>query len=651
MAGSPDSNLNKIDFLDPAIDLDAAYEQAVKEVPGLEKYGKTAFLDFVDEYRKAIPAVDEYKEHMQGIFDDLKQSNPTLFENAELQIGDIKSPKRALEKIVGDYGGDASKIGDLVRGRIVADTPEQIQTIREYISEHSDEIGIEKMKDRFAKPSDTGFRDINAKIGLADGVSAEFRVEHRDVMEAADHTHKPYERVQEIERQAEIEGRLMTADERAERQQILDNVRDIHGEPARAAGLDELLNEEGRARMAEHEAERLTPRNITPDASLDAARASAGLNAPDNMRPAASLTDNFASVAAEGVQEASRLARLARFGANAPVVGPAVGVGAAALTGFAHSGQRDYAEKLRNQNVLSDEAYEAYLELNSETETMLHADIGLSTVDPTGLSVVVTAGVEMRARGAFKDWADEHAPHLSEEQFQSLVMSMLPDNSARNEMIMEAVNYLPDSKEGQPEFMHDIIDAKNAYMETRAELARTPIGPGPRHGQLSDEVARMRQGLAQDMENMMSHPESIDAILDAVPVKDRMEYVRRLAASEDNLEQFSENHSQIAEYVQAHEDSLTGWFLKEDDILQENPDILNAYIKERSGISTETVDIADSQPSPDLGDFSGPDATYAGDPHLAAETAEAGISVNPALLPSEQIAAASNTFRPEIPQL
>lgn len=357
MAGSPDSVLNNIDFLDPNLDIDAAYDQAIKEVSGLEQHGKQAFVDFVDEYRKAIPAVDEYREHMQGVFDDLKQSNPTLFDSAELQIGDIKSPKRALEKIVGDYNGDASKIGDLVRGRIVADTPEQIQTIREYIAEHSNEIGIEKMKDRFAKPSDTGFRDINAKIGLSDGVSAEFRVEHRDVMEAADHTHKPYERVQEIERKADIEGRPMTADERLERQQILDDVRDIHGEPARTAGLDELLNEEGRARMAQHEAERLTPRNITPDASLDAARAPAGLDAP-HMRSAASLADNFAGVAAEGVQEASRLARVARLCANAPVVGPAVGVGAAALTGFAHSGQRDYAEELRDQGILSDEAYD-----------------------------------------------------------------------------------------------------------------------------------------------------------------------------------------------------------------------------------------------------------------------------------------------------
>lgn len=124
MAGSLDSVLNNTDFLDSNLDIDAAYEQAIKEVAGLEQHGRQVFVDFVDEYRKAILAVDEYREHMQGVFDDLKQSNPSLFDSVELQIGDIKSPKRALEKIVGSYNGDVSKIGDLVHGRIVASVPD-----------------------------------------------------------------------------------------------------------------------------------------------------------------------------------------------------------------------------------------------------------------------------------------------------------------------------------------------------------------------------------------------------------------------------------------------------------------------------------------------------------------------------------------------
>lgn len=387
--------------------------------------------------------------------------------------------------------------------------------------------------------------------------------------------------------------------------------------------------------------------------SLDAAKATTDLDVSEHMRPTANLSDNFARVAGDGLQEASKLAQAARLGANAPVIGPAVGVGAAALTGLAHSGQRDHAEELRNEGVLSEEAYEAYVELNSDTENMLHTDTGLSTVDPTGLSVVVTAGVEIQARGAFKDWADEYAPHLSEDQFQSLSMSMFPDSSARNEMIMESVDHLPTSIEGQPEYLHEIINDRNSYMEAKTELSRTPVGPGPRHSQLSDAVEQMEQDLVHNMESLMSHPEGVDAVLDAVPVEDRMEYVRSLAASEGDFEQFSENHPEIAQYTQAYESSLTGWFLEEDDVLRENPDLLNDYIKERSGISTEPAEIPDSQPSSEFEDldFSGPDATFTGDTDLAAEAAEAGISVNPELIAPEQVAATSNAIRPQIPQL
>jgi hypothetical protein len=137
-------------------------------------------------------------------------------------------------------------------------TPEQVEGLRNYLAENGERLGIVKLKDQFAEPTNTGFRALNTQMRLPNGHVAELRVEHEGVERAAKLTHKPYERVQEIERAAEAEGRFLTEAEALERQTILDDVRDIHGTPAREAGLDALLNENGRAKIARFEAERVS---------------------------------------------------------------------------------------------------------------------------------------------------------------------------------------------------------------------------------------------------------------------------------------------------------------------------------------------------------------------------------------------------------
>ena len=194
-----------------------------------------------------------------GVINDLRASNPDAFSNIEFEQGPLKTRERSDAKIEGDYNGDHRQISDLRRGRIIVDTPEQAQLVREHINQNTDQLGIEKMKDRFAKPSDTHFRDINAKVRLENGHVAEFRVEHRGLLEAAKNTHEPYERVQDIERTASKENRPLNSVERIQRQEILDEIRDIHDAPANRDGLNQLLNDEGRQKLINHEAERVTP--------------------------------------------------------------------------------------------------------------------------------------------------------------------------------------------------------------------------------------------------------------------------------------------------------------------------------------------------------------------------------------------------------
>lgn len=234
-----------------------------------------SFNELYAQARESIPVVTGTGNTM---IDDLRRQHPGLFDNIEFETGPLKTLERAQAKIEGDYAGNHSRISDLARGRIVVDSPEQIEAIRTYLAQNSESLGIEGMKDRFASPSDTHFRDINMKIRLPNGHVAELRVEHRGVLDAAKRTHEPYEQIQEIERRAEREGRMLTETEINERQALRDRIRDIHDGPAQQAGLDRLLSEDGRAKMAAHEAERVTPRPVpdTPEGRVTAPDADGG---------------------------------------------------------------------------------------------------------------------------------------------------------------------------------------------------------------------------------------------------------------------------------------------------------------------------------------------------------------------------------------
>jgi len=121
---------------DSALSFEQLYEQARQSMPVLQNFGDT-------------------------ILSDLKAKHLGLFTDAKFEMGSLKRLDRTTDKIIGDYKGDHTKISDLARGRIIVDTAEQIETLRIYFQDNAKALGIESLKDRFAEPSDKGFRDIH----------------------------------------------------------------------------------------------------------------------------------------------------------------------------------------------------------------------------------------------------------------------------------------------------------------------------------------------------------------------------------------------------------------------------------------------------------------------------------------------------------
>jgi len=215
---------------------------------------------FEQLYKQACQSVPMVQNLGGNLLLSLQTCYPGLFDEAELEIGPLKRLDRATDKIIGDYKGDHTQIYDLARGRIIVDTVEQIEALRKYLDDNKEVLGIEKWKDRFAEPSDTGFRDINMNIRLPNGHVIEFRVEHRAMLNVAKLTHELYEKIQKINRAPVKEDRDFTAEEVREETHLFDAIRDIHSHPAQKAALNRLLNDRGRERLKIHDKERVTSR-------------------------------------------------------------------------------------------------------------------------------------------------------------------------------------------------------------------------------------------------------------------------------------------------------------------------------------------------------------------------------------------------------
>ena len=178
----------------------------------------------------------------QDILSRLKAQNPELFENVVFEIGPLKDRNRSLAKIESDYNGNQRQIKDLVRGRFVVETPEQISAIKQAIL---DKFNVDSMNDKYAKPSSmTGYRDLNTKIVLGNGHIAEIQIQQRDMLRVNKPTHDIMEQIQDINRQAKQENRLLTESEEVRKAELENQARSLHNAAAHDAGLNKLLDPE-----------------------------------------------------------------------------------------------------------------------------------------------------------------------------------------------------------------------------------------------------------------------------------------------------------------------------------------------------------------------------------------------------------------------
>jgi hypothetical protein len=198
-------------------DLPEIIHQPIKDPNHLFEQAKEALgqqLDWLDRGKgldKALGAKvirgDEGVDVGEAMKEEMGQKGPIIV------IGPLKKQERAAGKVDADYGGDWSKLGDIVRATVAVDSMDQIEDVMDKLRASGLKLARQP-KDRFAKPTEAGYRDLLMNVVYPNGHIGEVQIHLKPILKAKAEGHKYYDDIRKIEETAKREGRTtMTDDE------------------------------------------------------------------------------------------------------------------------------------------------------------------------------------------------------------------------------------------------------------------------------------------------------------------------------------------------------------------------------------------------------------------------------------------------------
>lgn len=144
---------------------------------------------------------------------DKKEEMPDFSEPGPvILIGPIKSRARVDEKAKTDYDGDYGQVRDLVRASVAVDSMDQLDDVVAKLKASGLKLA-KQPKDRFADPTESGYRDIIMNVEYPNGHIGELQLHLKPILKAKGAGHKFYEEVRTIEAKAKKEGRTTMTEE------------------------------------------------------------------------------------------------------------------------------------------------------------------------------------------------------------------------------------------------------------------------------------------------------------------------------------------------------------------------------------------------------------------------------------------------------
>lgn len=168
--------------------LPARVNQPVNTWEGLSTKGEEGLSQFEAVLGDVAKALGLRTDARPG---DLEGDNLTSDEGF-LFVGRLKSPDRAKEKVEADYAGDWSQLRDLVRGTISVASMDDLRKAIGAVEKAGLKLA-QKPKDRFAKPTYEGYRDLMTIVTLPNGMLAELQFHLKGMTAAKSQAHKGYE--------------------------------------------------------------------------------------------------------------------------------------------------------------------------------------------------------------------------------------------------------------------------------------------------------------------------------------------------------------------------------------------------------------------------------------------------------------------------
>jgi len=235
-----------------------------------------------------------------------------------------------------------------------------------------------------------------------------------------------------------------------------------------------------------------------------------------------------------------------RLAANLPVVGTAIGlsagVGMAYFSSYASELQRIQVEKLLASGKIDQAACDAFKDMSTQNEAILLADVGVSTLDPTGASIVLTAGAEYATYSNFQDWLDQYAPDLDQTIAENLSMSLFTPNTIRSEIISDVMHRIPGNIEGQPVELHALIQAKQELVTFGIENPPPHIpmmapyeitkDASERYAAWQEQATTYRNAVSAEVNKLVSTSKGFESTLSILSSGERLEIIERLYLSE-----------------------------------------------------------------------------------------------------------------------
>lgn len=167
--------------------LPAKVNQPVNTWEELVEKGTEGLAQFKEQLGKVAQVMGLRSDKRPDDITPEEWANDTGF----LFIAPLKGEKRAREKVEADYDGDWSQLRDIVRATISVPTMANVKQALGHLKEAGVELA-QKPKDRFAKPTAEGYRDLMMIVKLPNGMVAELQVHVKAMTLAKEEGHEHY---------------------------------------------------------------------------------------------------------------------------------------------------------------------------------------------------------------------------------------------------------------------------------------------------------------------------------------------------------------------------------------------------------------------------------------------------------------------------